>query len=71
MTLGVTLMTCARKIILGRSRSSRRNRGRGKRMGYELSGGKKTWVKKIIPEYCHQPNICPTCNRKSFKIQEK
>ena len=31
---------------------------------------KKTWDKYIMPDYCYQPNICPTCKRKTFKIQE-
>jgi len=39
-------------------------------MGYKLFGRKKMWDKYIIPEYCYQPNICPTCKRKTFKIQE-
>ena len=39
-------------------------------MGYKLPRRKKTWDKYIIPDYCYQPNICPTCKRKTFKIQE-
>ena len=38
--------------------------------GINYLDDKKTWDKYIIPEFCYQPKICPTCQRKTFNIQE-